>query len=155
MAHKKATHRKLDKKYLTGRAIACEKAGWAVPKWIQFCQKFLELGYDVYLYEARQTVSKYVTVAKSFDGALHQYYFKVRFSDHKPNRHREAKQDCYFFVGKTNYACTTTADAISATLAYFNAKENDSLQRRGEALQSMESNPEVRLPLGDDRAPWE
>ena len=82
-------------------------------KWVQFCRRMRQAGLTVHLYEARQTASKYVTV--SYAGVE----FKVRFSDHAPNRQREERGDCDFFVGVTHLDTTTTGQAVQATLRFF------------------------------------
>lgn len=95
------------------RARKASYGGFPKPKYIEFCETMLNAGFQVDLYEARRTVSKYVTVY----AAGKEY--KVRFSNHKPIREREARGDCDFFVGKTNYATTNTAQAVKATLKFF------------------------------------
>lgn len=84
------------------------------PKWIEYCEFMLTLGLKVTLYEAKVGVSKYVTVQLVGKGK-----FKVRFSNHKPNPHREHLKHCDFFVGITNSGTTNTAQAIAATLKHF------------------------------------
>lgn len=111
---RKATNLPLTPEYLEDRANGMVKAGYEVPKWIVFCQVMLRDGYGVTLYEARQTVSKYVTVSKPGLGK-----FKVRFSNHQPIKQRELCGDCDFFVGIANLRTTTTGQAIAATREYF------------------------------------
>jgi len=110
----KLNNQRISRQYLERRVAAYEAKGYEQPKWISFCYFFLAAGFDVFVYEARQTVSKYITVKKG----LKQY--KVRFSNHKPIYHREVAQDCDFFVGKTNLGVTNTSNAIKATLQHFN-----------------------------------
>lgn len=81
-----------------------------VSKWIQFCRFMLKRGYKVTLYEAQQTVSKYVTVHH-----LDKTY-TVRFSNHKPNKYRELNGDCDMFVGITHTGARTVNDAIRVCL---------------------------------------
>ena len=107
---KKLTNQKITPGILKSKTSA--KYGKA--KWIIFSEKLLEKGYTLYLYEARKTVSKYITVRK--DGRE----FKVRFSNHKPIKERELWGDCDFFVGLTHLGCTTTQDALLAVERYFN-----------------------------------
>lgn len=73
----------------------------------------LAQGLTLTLYEARETVSKYITVT---DGKLR---FRVRFSNHRPHVQREMKKDCDVFVGVSHSGCVNTAEAIRATLAHF------------------------------------
>jgi hypothetical protein len=76
-----------------------------VPKFVLFIETALKFGYRVRLYDAQTTVSKYVTVYNK------KKKFKVRFSNHKPNRQRELEGNCDFFVGRTHLGVTTTRDA--------------------------------------------
>lgn len=107
---KKAYHRILTRGYLDYRY---PPAGPYNPKWVQFCRTMLGHGFTVVLYEARETVSKYVTVER--DGKQ----FKVRFSNHKPSRYKERNRFCDFFVGINHGSITTTAQAVTATLRHF------------------------------------
>lgn len=77
-------------------------------KWIMFCEEMLSLGFQVKLYEARKTFSKYVTIHHK------NKEFKVRFSNHKPIKRREENGDCDFFVGITHLGVSRTEDAIKA-----------------------------------------
>jgi hypothetical protein len=100
-------------RFLEGRKEIFTKAGYPCPKWIEFSEEFLKLGFQVTLYEAKTTVSKYITVVKD------KHRFKVRFSNHKPIKHRELQGDCDFFVGVTNLRTTNTRMAILATKTFF------------------------------------
>lgn len=91
-----------------------------IQKWIQFCRRMIQAGLTVHLYEARQTVSKYITVSHG------DRSFKVRFSDHAPNYDRETAGDCDFFVGMTNLNTTTTGQAMQATLRHFGLRNRPS-----------------------------
>lgn len=86
-------------------------------KWVQFCEYFLSRGYTLMLYEARRTVSKYITLTHE-DHPGKSY--KVRFSNHKPNRYKEQTGDCDFFVGRTHFGVKTTRDAAIAARMHFN-----------------------------------
>ncbi len=89
-------------------------ASWySKPKWIEFCEHFMEKGFKIRLYEARKTVSKYVTVQKG------SKEFKVRFSNHKPIHQREMMGDCDFFVGVTHTGVRTTSMAIDEVTKFF------------------------------------
>lgn len=114
----KAKNRPIDQAYLDSRTAALASSGFRKSKWIEFCEAMLNRGLRVNLYEARRTVSKYVTVRASGKKA-----FKVRFSNHKPIRAKEAGNDCDFFVGRTHFATTTTSQAIAATLSHFGIAE--------------------------------
>jgi hypothetical protein len=106
----KVTNQLLTLEYLDARIT--QKFGPA--KWMQFARHFIETGFDVELYEARQTVSKYLTVI-SKDGRK----YKVRFSNHAPILEREINGDCDYFVGRTNLRVTTTDMAIINTELFF------------------------------------
>lgn len=102
--------------FLRVRAERSIKAGYGKQRWIQFCEELLNLGCTLYIYEARKTFSKYITVQHNLAG---KKSFKVRFSDHKPIPHREANGDCDFFAGKTNFAVTNTSMALDSTKNFF------------------------------------
>lgn len=103
--------------FLTLRAEHCMKAGFPKQKWVEFCECMLIKGYQLEIYEAIRTVSKYITVKKG------KLKFKVRFSNHKPIQYRELKGDCDFFVGVTNLKTTTTRMAIAAVDEFFSKKD--------------------------------
>lgn len=99
--------------YLNEREQGLKKAGYPKPKWILFCEVMLQNGLELKLYEARQTVSKYITVIKD------DKEFLVRFSNHAPGYVRERNGDCDFFVGRNHNSTTTTGQAILATKGFF------------------------------------
>lgn len=99
---------------LQQRAAWSKQLGHEKQKWVMFCETLLERGYNLTLYEARQTVSKYITVRKG------DKKFKVRFSNHMPILAREANGDCDFFVGRTNLGISNTHNALHAVERYFN-----------------------------------
>jgi hypothetical protein len=108
---KKATNIPVDRAYLALRHEKSRRAGFLrKAKWIEFCEAMLARGYRVSLYEARRTVSKYLTVQ------CRRRSFKVRFSNHAPVR--EAAGDCDLFVGLYDFG-TTTDQAIEATVAHL------------------------------------
>lgn len=111
---KKATNCNISRELLNQRVAYSKKLGYGKQKWVEFCEVMLDNGLKCSLYEARQTVSKYITV-KDTAGKT----FKVRFSNHKPIKEREVSNDCDFFVGMTHLKTTTTQQAISATLSFF------------------------------------
>ena len=113
---KKATNLQLTSDYLKSRAENCTKKGYPVPKWITFCEALLAKHYELYLYEARETYSKYITIVCG------KRSFKVRFSNHKPIKAREQSGDCDFFVGVTNFTVTNTDMALKAVLQHFNSR---------------------------------
>lgn len=118
---KKATNIEITPEFLNSRANLSLVRGYEKQKWIKFCEYFLARGYTMTLYEARRTVSKYITLSNP---KLKKEKFKVRFSNHKPIRQREAAQSCDFFVGRTNFYVTTTKQAALAVREFFNDKED-------------------------------
>lgn len=112
--HKKQTHQLVTEEFLQTRVDRAAEQGFPVAQWIKFCRAMMKDGHKVFLYEAKKTNSKYVTVARPPIA-----YFKVRFSDHRPIKHREANGDCDFFVGRTHFGVTTTAQAVAATRRFF------------------------------------
>ena len=111
----KANNKLVTDKFLQQRANSAIKQGYPKQRWVYFCERLIQMGFRIFLYEARQTCSKYITVA--LDGASYRY--KVRFSDHKPIQRREMAGDCDFFVGVTNLGTTTTTHALQAVADYF------------------------------------
>lgn len=99
--------------YLSTREKNTINAGYSSPKWIGYCRSLIESGLRVQMYEAKQTVSKYIY---SSNGVK---VYKVRFSNHKPNFTRQQKQDCDFFVGVSHGIVTKTEDALKATIEFF------------------------------------
>lgn len=99
--------------FLAFREQRAAAKGFPKAKWIFFCEEMLRAGLSVNLYEAKRTVSKYITVSHGGKS------FKVRFSNHLPIKSREEAADCDFFVGICNTTTTTTPQAIAATFAFF------------------------------------
>lgn len=105
--------RKIDHHFVESMKQRYKKSKYSLPKWIQFIEVMLSFKYKVFLYEAKSTFSKYVYV--QHNGKT----FKIRFSNHKPNKQKERINDCDFFVGVNNFIVTKTEDAIIATHKYF------------------------------------
>lgn len=112
----KARNLPLTPEYLKARAERTSALGYPKPKWVEFCDIALRRGLVAYLYEAKHTDSKYVTLRHGGKS------FKVRFSNHKPILAREIGNDCDFFVGVANRTVTTTGDAMRAAMAHFGMK---------------------------------
>lgn len=110
---RKISGSKINRGVLKHREEFVKKLGYEKQKWVYFCEVMLDNGFELYLYEAKETVSKYITVCNG------EKEFKVRFSNHPPIRSREIKGDCDFFVGRTNFKTTNTTEAIMETLRYF------------------------------------
>lgn len=106
----KAEYKKVTYEYLHSRTS--KKYGKS--KWIVFSETLLNLGYDLTLYEAKETLSKYIYVS------MDDKAFKVRFSDHKPSRKQELDNDSDFYVGISNFGVQTTNNALTAVEEYFN-----------------------------------
>lgn len=109
----KADNVRVTAEFLAERVRAVVAAGYSKQKWVEFCEAMLARGHSVSIYEARRTVSKYITVRSG------KRTFKVRFSNHKPIKGRELAGDCDFFVGWTHTGVRTTAQAIDAVDAFF------------------------------------
>lgn len=104
----------VSKSFLQRRAEMSMELGFSKQKWIVFCEYFMDKGFKISMYEARRTVSKYITIH------FGEQEFKVRFSNHKPIYNREVKGDCDFFVGRTHTGVRTTDDAIRAVEKWIN-----------------------------------
>jgi len=103
---KKATDLLVTQQFLNARVCQAKEGGFPKAKWIEFCETMAADGFRCWLYEARQTYSKYITVSNGTTDV------KIRFSNHKPDKSRELNGDCDFFVGKTHTGTRTTRDAI-------------------------------------------
>lgn len=114
-AQSKITNQLLTLEFLDQRERSFDK--YERPKWMYFARHFLEKGWQVELYEARQTFSKYLTVI------YNNRRYKVRFSNHKPILEREINGDCDYFVGRTNLRTTNTDSAIMATEIFLEMEE--------------------------------
>ena len=104
----------INKEYLNTRENNIIKAGYNSPKWINYCRSILDRGLRIKMCESKSTVSKYIYSSNG------KKVFKVRFSNHKPNRKKQFEKDCDFFVGVSNGLVTKTEDAIKATVEFFN-----------------------------------
>lgn len=111
--------RMVTERMLTERYFAAKRLGYSKQKWIEFCEYMMRQGYQMRIKETQGTTSKYITVFK--DGGTRA--FKVRFSNHKPNKRRELNGDCDFFVGMTHTGTRTTDDATRATLDFFELQQ--------------------------------
>lgn len=80
--------------------------GFSTPKWIQFCEIMLERGWQVYVHEAVTTVSKYVFVVQG------DRRYKIRFSNHIPNKRMQAAEDCDFYVGISHAENALTTEQV-------------------------------------------
>lgn len=119
---KKSKNKRITQNFLDIRVKQAEAGGWGKAKWIEFCERLMSEGFYLKLYEAQRTVSKYITVINPRDSS---HTFRVRFSNHKPIKHRESSGDCDFFVGTTHLGVTTTDQAIKATIIFFKQPKED------------------------------
>lgn len=106
-------NRPLDLPYLRLRARQSLSRGYEIPMWVLLCADLIKDGYKVELYEAKTTYSKYIYVSRN------RKTFKVRISNHKPNKFKETTGDCDFFVGITHTGVRTTGDAYDAIKEFF------------------------------------
>lgn len=102
--------------FLKFRADVTKNAGYSKPRWIEFSETLLERGYILKIYEAKRTVSKYITISNDKGKS-----FKVRFSNHLPIKARELEGDCDYFVGVTNLRTTNYRMALMAVNEFFGA----------------------------------
>jgi hypothetical protein len=72
---------------LTRWANAVIAKGYKKQKWVEFCETLIADGYECSLYDSKSTVSKYIYVKKPNTEKI----LKVRFSNHRPNYHKEVK----------------------------------------------------------------
>lgn len=118
---KKQVNQKVTPELLEIRGAMWEQKTGKKQKWVMFCEYFLVRGYSLRLYEAKKTVSKYITLHKPKSGKRR---YKVRFSNHRPIRDREVEKDCDFFVGVTHLGVSTARDAAIAVRKFFNDTTN-------------------------------
>lgn len=100
-------------KYLLHVEKIKSEQGFPPPKYIQFCKLMFPYTDEIFLYESKSTVSKYVTVVR---GGIK---IKVRFSNHQANRMKEAIQDSDFYVGRTTKGIFNTQHAIDFVFKKF------------------------------------
>ena len=119
----KAHNLPITQEFLNFRANRAKNFGYGKAAWIKFCEELLEQGYDLSLREALETYSKYIKVTKK--DAETGSSFLVRFSNHKPNKDRELRGDCDFFVGITNLSVSTWRDAITAVQKFYGESDDE------------------------------
>lgn len=76
------------------------------PKYIEFIEYFMNLGFQVSLYNAQTTVSKYVFIKKG------EKEIKVRFSNHAPNPSQEYSKDSDYYIGRRHSGKWISSDTI-------------------------------------------
>ena len=84
------------------------KNGFPPAKYHLFIASMLDLGYGIYLYKSKSTVSKYIYVMNLKTHG----YLKVRFSNHKANNQREQEGESDVYVGRGNNGVKTTTQLI-------------------------------------------
>lgn len=102
--------------HLQERERRIELAGYKKSKWIGLCEELIYLGFEVRLYEAKKSNSKYITVTHTKSPGKS---YKIRVSNHKPILEKELAGTCDFFVGHTNLVITTCRQALTACFVYF------------------------------------
>lgn len=114
--YQKLAHHTLTWEILNTRYEKSKAKGYTQKqKWIVFSEVLLSKGFELRLYEAKQTVSKYITVTKPGE----EKQFKVRFSDHMPADQRVYTNDCDLFVGKSQLGWINTDQALNIVLNHF------------------------------------
>jgi len=109
--------RPVSKKFLRARAAKATQQGYEVQKWIIFCNYLIFIGFSLFMYESKSTVSKYIYVRRG------GRELKIRFSNHKPNYHKEDTGDCDFFVGVTHKGKTNYKDALNFVINTLDPEE--------------------------------
>lgn len=89
------------------------KKQYPIPKWVLFAEVMIRNGFCVKLCRAVTTVSKYLYLSRG------EAKFKVRFSNHPPNKEREKMQDSDYYVGIGNFGIKTTRQVIQEILTEF------------------------------------
>lgn len=91
-----------------------QQYGFKPPKYLHFIKEMLEIGLGVKLYlGGKRGVSKYVFIENK------DHLIKVRFSNHRPIKEYEEKEDCDYYVGVSHKQTSTTeqiAYLIKSTL---------------------------------------
>ena len=91
----------MNKKHLTVKYLDSIKpgyinAGYSVPKWVKFSEIMINHGWECYAYESKSTHSKYIYISKG------KQHYKIRFSNHRPNKNVQRQNDSDFYVGVSN-----------------------------------------------------
>lgn len=138
----RSVHREVTEEFLKKRV---GNGQYGVSIWIKFCRYFLERGFYVELYEAKETVSKYITVHGNFD-----ITFKLRFSNHPPSRHRMVDSDVNYWFGRNPAVShfNHLQHAIEATMQYFRVDEEYAELQKARA-RHREQSREVRKAAED------
>ena len=102
--------KKLTVKYLEALKPSYAKSGYTTPKWITFSEALLQAGWKVELKRSKTTFSKYIYINKG------DRSFKIRFSNHKPNKGQQETNDCDFYVGISNGQVITTEMVLKKVL---------------------------------------
>jgi hypothetical protein len=76
------------------------------PKWVQFAEAAIKDGWEVKLYRARTTLSKYLFICKGAE------QYKIRYSNHRPSYLKEEVADSDFYVGVHHKGCITTEELM-------------------------------------------
>jgi len=105
-----AKPKKLTLKYLEILKPVYIEKNYPVPKWIFFSQALIEAGWRVELIRSKSTFSKYIYIHKGDKN------FKIRFSNHKPNKGQQETNDCDFYVGISNGQVITTEMVLKKIL---------------------------------------
>ena len=95
------------------------KKGYNLPKWVLFSEELIKDEWKVELCDSKSTVSKYLYISKNGQK------FKIRFSNHKPNKQKESQKDCDYYVGVGNKGVITTEQVLKLI------KNNQKLKQNG------------------------
>lgn len=114
-----ADYRLLTRDEILRRSIAIQNKGYPISKWLFCAWACIESGLDVVLYQAKETVSKYLYLADPKQPDIPP--FKLRFSDHSPSAGQVDMRDCDFYIGvvSSRSQAQTTEDAMQVIGRYF------------------------------------
>jgi len=101
---------KVTKHYLATLKPSYTKKGYPVPKWITFSETLLNSGWKVQLKRSKSSYSKYIYIQKEDKS------YKIRFSNHRPNKDAQEMSDSDFYVGVSNGQVITTEMVLKKIL---------------------------------------
>lgn len=101
-----------------------ENSKYGCPKWVLLIERLIQHNkvrkwkFRIYIYDAKSTNSKYITVVRGEDT------FTIRISNHSASSFNFRNRPCDFYVGKHDFSDKwyTYKDAYNATLSHFKRK---------------------------------
>lgn len=104
--------RKITQHYLDIIKPRYARNQYPIPKWIIFTEQLLQWNWQIFLYRAKSTYSKYLYISKG------KQTIKVRFSNHKPNKFNQVNNDSDYYVGISHSESLTT-EALLEKLSLY------------------------------------